>query len=351
MPITIENNNELVSRNIIRDMSDGVVYTGPTGKILVVNDAATKILEKSREELVGKNFATCFFGYEENDAFNDCIVNMISQKDISPNKKVTDFYTGKDFKKLYLTTSYTQDDAGNISGTILILDDITQTMQLQERLFRNQLGTIMMMAELVESRDGSTGGHIRRTAEYVKIIAQQLLDDHKYPEVVTPEFIRDISTAAPLHDVGKINVPDTILNKPGRLTDEEFAIMKSHAATGRKILSDAVDMTEHSAYLDHAIDMAGDHHEWWNGRGYPRGIQGDQIPVSARIMAIADVFDALVSKRVYKPGMPLEKAYSIIHEETGSHFDPICVEAFFKAKEKIESAMNRLNDTPTPEQG
>ena len=347
MSITVENNTELVSRNIIRDMSDGVVYTGPTGKILVVNDAATRILERSREELVGKNFATCFFGYEENDGFNDCIVNMISQKDIAPRKKVTDFYTGKEFKKLYLTTSYTQDDAGNISGTILILDDITQTMKLQERLFRNQLGTIMMMAELVESRDGSTGGHIRRTAEYVKIIAQQLLDDHKYPEVVTPEFIRDISTAAPLHDVGKINVPDTILNKPGRLTDEEFVIMRSHAETGRKILSDAVDMTEHSAYLDHAIDMAGDHHEWWNGRGYPRGIQGDQIPVSARIMAIADVFDALVSKRIYKPGMPLEKAYAIIREETGTHFDPVCTDAFFKAQSKIESAMNRLNDDVT----
>ena len=123
--------------------------------------------------------------------------------------------------------------------------------------------------------------------------------------------------------------------------------LKSHAETGRKILSDAVDMTEHSAYLDHAIDMAGDHHEWWNGRGYPNGIQGDQIPVSARIMAIADVFDALVSKRVYKPGMPLEKAYSIIREESGTHFDPICVEAFFKAQNKIESAMNRLNDDAT----
>ena len=344
MPITVENNTELVSRNIIRDMSDGVVYTGPNGVILVVNDAATKILEKTQEELVGKNFATCFFGFEENDEFNDCIVNMISQKKGTPSKKATNFYTGKEFKKLYLTTSYTQDDAGNISGTILILDDITQTMQLQERLFRNQLGTIMMMAELVESRDGSTGGHIRRTAEYVKIVAQQLLDDHLYPETVTQEFIRDISTAAPLHDVGKINVPDTILNKPGRLTDEEFVIMKSHAETGRKILSDAVDMTEHSAYLDHAIEMAGDHHEWWNGRGYPRGIQGEQIPVSARIMAIADVFDALVSKRVYKPGMPLEKAYSIIREEAGTHFDPVCVEAFFKAQAKIEEAMNRLND-------
>ena len=97
------------------------------------------------------------------------------------------------------------------------------------------------------------------------------------------------------------------------------------------------------------MDMAGAHHEWWNGRGYPDGIKGEEIPLSARIMAIADVFDALVSKRVYKPGMPLEKAYAIIQEETGTHFDPTCTEAFFKAKDKIESAMNRLNDDiPTP---
>ena len=146
-------------------------------------------------------------------------------------------------------------------------------------------------------------------------------------------------TAAPLHDVGKISVSDTILNKPGRLTDEEFAIMKSHAAVGRNLLKDAVEATEHSSFLDTAIDMAGAHHEWRNGRGYPDGISGEAIPLSARIMAIADVFDALVSKRVYKPGMPLEKAYSIIREETGTHFDPVCVEAFFKAQDKIENVL------------
>ena len=134
-------------------------------------------------------------------------------------------------------------------------------------------------------------------------------------------------------------MPDHILNKPGRLTDEEFAIMKGHAATGRKILMDAVDMTEHSTYLEYAIEMAGAHHEWWNGRGYPDGLKGEEIPLCARIMAIADVFDALVSKRVYKPGMPLEKAYSIIREESGTHFDPVCVEAFFKAQDKIEKVL------------
>ena len=341
--MSIETNNELISRNIIRDMSDGVVIIGLDGVISHINSSAERILEKNASELVGKKFARCFFEYEENDRFNQCVLNTIYEKSACSNKVITDFYTGQKTKKLYLTTSYTQDDEGNRIGIILILDDITQTMQLQDRLFKNQLGTIMMMAELVESRDGNTGGHIKRTAEYVKIITRQLLEDGKYPETITPNFVRDTATAAPLHDVGKISVPDHILNKPGKLTDEEFAIMKGHAATGRKILMDAVDMTEHSTYLDYAIEMAGAHHEWWTGRGYPDGLKGEEIPLCARIMAIADVFDALVSKRVYKPGMPLEKAYSIIREETGTHFDPVCVEAFFKAQEKIEKVLKSHN--------
>ena len=338
----------LFSRNIIRDMSDGVLIIGMDGIIVHVNSSAATILEKDTEELVGKKFAACFFEYEENDEFNQCVLNAIYEDAIS-HKTVTSYFTGKVTKKLYLTTSYTRDDNGNKAGVILILDDITKTIELQERLIKNQVGTIMMMAELVESRDLNTGGHIRRTAEYVRIISQQLLDDKKFPDIINQDFLNNISTAAPLHDIGKISVSDAILNKPGRLTDEEFAIMKSHAPIGRKLLKDAVTATEHSSFLDFAMDMAGAHHEWWNGRGYPDGIKGEEIPLSARIMAIADVFDALVSKRVYKPGMPLEKAYAIIQEETGTHFDPTCTEAFFKAKDKIESAMNRLNDDiPTP---
>lgn len=337
-------NNDVISRNIIRDMGNGVLVIDKANRIIsFVNDSATKILDKTKEEMIGQKFAACFFEYEENDAFNDCVNKAIYESDVS-HKMTTPYYTGKETKTLYVTSSYTKDDNGKPVGVVLILDDITEKAQLQERLIKNQLGTIMMMAELVESRDGNTGGHIRRTAEYVKIIAQQLYDDLKFPEIINSKFLNDIVTAAPLHDVGKISVSDAILNKPGRLTDEEFAIMKSHAAVGRKLLKDAVNATEHSSFLDTAIDMAGAHHEWWNGKGYPDGIAGEIIPLSARIMAIADVFDALVSKRVYKPGMPLEKAYAIIREETGTHFDPVCVEAFFKAQEKIERVLKSHAD-------
>lgn len=136
--------------------------------------------------------------------------------------------------------------------------------------------------------------------------------------------------AAPLHDIGKIHIPDAVLNKPGRLSDEEFAIMKAHTTAGEELLKHAREELGESGYLNTAIEMAAYHHEWWNGRGYPYGISGEEIPLCARIMAVADVFDALASKRCYKGAMPLEKAYAIIREESGTHFDPAVAEAFLR---------------------
>ena len=345
MATGMETSNDVISRNIIRDMGNGVLVIDKANRIIsFVNDSAAKILDKSKEDMIGQKFAACFFEYEENDAFNDCV-----NKAIYDNRQTGKVTTGKLCYPSTKEPSAAQTAAKArfakvVAAVRTILSDATEKAKLEQRLMKNQVGTIMMMAELVESRDGNTGGHIKRTAEYVKIIAQQLFDDKKFPEEIDDKFLNDITTAAPLHDVGKISVSDAILNKPGRLTDEEFAIMKSHAAVGRKLLKDAVEATEHSSFLDTAIDMAGAHHEWWNGRGYPDGISGDKIPLSARIMAIADVFDALVSKRVYKPGMPLEKAYAIIREETGTHFDPVCVEAFFKAQDKIENVLKSHAD-------
>ena len=143
--------------------------------------------------------------------------------------------------------------------------------------------------------------------------------------------------AAPLHDIGKIHIPDAVLNKPGRLTEEEFAVMKTHTTAGQELLLRAKAELGESGYLNTAVEMAAYHHEWWNGKGYPYGLNGDEIPLCARIMAVADVFDALTQKRCYKSAMPAEKAYAIIREESGAHFDPKVVEAFFAAdKSTIE---------------
>ena len=329
--MSTETNNELISRNIIRDMSDGVVIIGLDGVISHVNSSAERILEKSANELVGKKFARCFFEFEENDSFNQCVLNTIYEKSVSSNKVITDFYTGKAVKKLYLTTSYTQDDDGNRIGIILILDDITQTIQLQDRLFKNQLGTIMMMAELVESRDGNTGGHIKRTAEYVRIITHQLLEDSKYPETITPDYERDTATAAPLHDVGKIMIDENILHKPGRFTDEEYKIMQQHVVYGGKLLE---GVPGNIMQLGAIIALY--HHERWDGNGYANGLKGNEIPREAQITSVADVFDALVSKRCYKGAWTIDEAYNEIVSQSGKQFSLEAVEAFKKRFEDFK---------------
>ena len=206
-----------------------------------------------------------------------------------------------------------------------------------EQITKMQSGMITFMAEVVENRDDNTGGHIRRTAKYVEGIANQLKKQGVYSDVLTDRYMRDMVVAAPLHDIGKIHIPDAVLNKPGRLTDEEFEIMKTHTTAGKELLAHAKTELGESEYLNMAVEMAAYHHEWWNGKGYPYGIGGEEIPLCARIMAVADVFDALTSKRCYKDAMPLEKAYAIIREESGTHFDPAVVEAFFAVAEDIES--------------
>ena len=205
----------------------------------------------------------------------------------------------------------------------------------QQKVLGMQTGMITFMADLVENRDDNTGGHIKRTARYVESITKELKRRGAYQDILTDEYIRELVIAAPLHDIGKIHVPDDVLNKPGRLTDEEFNIMKAHTTAGQDLLLHAKKELGEYGYLTMALEMAAYHHEWWNGKGYPYGFSGEEIPLCARIMAVADVFDALISKRVYKDPMPLEKAYAIIREESGTHFEPQIVDAFFAVADEM----------------
>lgn len=214
-----------------------------------------------------------------------------------------------------------------ITIIVLIMQGNKRTYY-HKRVSRMQFNIITMMADIVENRDGNTGGHIKRTAKYVEIIARELTRRKVFPDILTEKYVEDMIIAAPLHDIGKIHISDLILNKPGRLTDEEFAIMKTHTTAGGELLTHAIEELGESSYLKMALEMALYHHEWWNGKGYPHGISGDEIPLCARIMAVADVFDALTAKRCYKSAMPLEKALGIIREEIDTHFDPVVAEAF-----------------------
>lgn len=225
------------------------------------------------------------------------------------------------------------------------LEFIAQMNQQNERITKMQEEIIVNFAEMVEARDISTGNHVKKTAEYVEAIAKELQKEGKFTDILTDSYIKVLKRSAPLHDIGKIAISDLILNKPGRFTDEEFKIMQSHAAEGKKILTkietNASDMDE--GYLKESIEMAHYHHEKWDGTGYPTKIKGEEIPLSARIMAVADVFDALVAERVYKKSFPYEKAMSIIMEGSGKAFDPDIVEAFSHISQRLYDERTKLN--------
>lgn len=204
-----------------------------------------------------------------------------------------------------------------------------------EQIAYMQNGLIYVMADLVESRDKCTGDHVRKTASYVKLIMELLKENHIYEDQITDEFIWDVSNSAPLHDIGKINVPDAILNKTSRLDDDEYAKMKKHTEAGEKIIEGAMKLTGDAAYLKEAMNLATYHHEKWDGTGYPRGLKGEEIPLSARIMAISDVFDALMSTRSYKKPFTFEQAMKIIEEGKGTQFDPVIVQVFLDHADRV----------------
>ena len=194
---------------------------------------------------------------------------------------------------------------------------------------------VMSMATMVESRDNSTGGHIRRTSELVRLLVEEIRKDNVFD--LSEDFCRDLVKAAPMHDLGKIAVDDAVLRKPGRFTPEEFEKMKAHAAEGARIVHEILKVTDDHEFHVIAENVAHYHHERWDGSGYPDGLKGEEIPLEARIMAIADVYDALVSKRVYKERMSFEQADSIIMEGMGKHFDKRLEPYYIAARPAFEA--------------
>ncbi|WP_214509263.1 response regulator [Pseudomonas brassicacearum] len=206
--------------------------------------------------------------------------------------------------------------------------------------------TIQAMASLAETRDNETGNHIRRTQHYVKVLAERLRDHPRFRHFLNDETIRLLFKSAPLHDIGKIGIPDHILLKPGRFTPEEFEIMKTHTTLGRDAIQRAEDQLGVAVdFLSLAKEIAYSHQEKWDGSGYPQALAGDDIPISARLMAVADVYDALISRRVYKLGMPHEEAVEIIRQGRGSHFDPDICDAFLAHVEQFQAIAERFADS------
>lgn len=205
--------------------------------------------------------------------------------------------------------------------------------------------TILAMGSLAEMRDNETGNHIRRTQHYVKALAERLAEKGLFSDILVPHNINLFFKSAPLHDIGKIGIPDKILLKAGGLTAEEFEIMKEHTTIGRDALMSAESLLDvECSFLRFAREIAYSHHEWYNGKGYPQGLSGEEIPLSARLMAIADVYDAARCKRVYKPS----KAHSIAVEEMiserGTHFDPVILDTFLEIEMKFEEISQKFAD-------
>lgn len=209
------------------------------------------------------------------------------------------------------------------------VDEKTQVLQ------RMQEEIILGFANIIESRDHVTGGHVKRTSGYVNILVNNLKKRNLFPQLQDPSYARHVCLAAPLHDIGKISIPDALLSKTGKFTPEEYDLMKQHSKMGSAILDSTLSALEDKEYYELARQMAEYHHERWDGCGYPNGLKGNEIPVCARIMTVADVFDALTSKRPYKEEFPMDQAFQIMLEGRGSQFDPEIIDVLLAEKEEI----------------
>lgn len=246
-------------------------------------------------------------------------------------------------------------DSGRQQASILWLKDVTNERSYSKKLERDvsvqtnrildmQNQVIISFAKLVENRDMVTGRHLERTSSYVLVIGMTLLKSRQYGDSISYQWVETLSKVAPLHDIGKVSIPDGILNKPSHLTPDEFDLMKKHTVYGAQILETTFKNCVDDEYYRMAMEVARSHHERWDGKGYPDGLRGEEIPLGARVMAVADVFDALVTCRPYKPPFEFEQAFQMIQRESGSHFDPVVVQAFLDTKDTVMKISEELKD-------
>jgi len=231
----------------------------------------------------------------------------------------------------------------------VLLNRIAHHLHIDERIREQtahlehlQNGILSVVADMVENRDKVTGWHVERTSEYVRILIEAMLERNVYAEEIRSWDINKVVSSARLHDVGKITISDLILNKPGKLTPEEYNEIKKHAIEGERIINLIVARTGEEAFLQHAKLLASSHHERWDGAGYPYGLKETNIPLQGRIMAIADVYDALISERPYKKAFSHEQAVEIIASDSGKQFDPKIVEVFLEVKDKFKEVLVNL---------
>jgi len=244
----------------------------------------------------------------------------------------------------YITKPFKEKILQKRIETHLLLAEHTHNLELlveakTEKIVQLQDAILSTVAEMVEFRDNETGGHIDRTQDYLRLLVEKMTERGIYKEAVAVWDLNLLIQSAQLHDVGKICIPDNILNKPGKLTDEEFNIMKNHTIRGKEVIMRIEKKVDESEFLHQAELMAYTHHERWDGKGYPQGLKGEEIPLHGRLMAIADVYDALISQRPYKKAFTHDEAVKIISDGKGTQFDPLLTELFVD----IESELREIS--------
>jgi len=240
----------------------------------------------------------------------------------------------------FITKPFSAPVLHNRIKTHLDIDMIIRERTSQ--LHRLQNSIVSVLANIVESRDKGTGGHIERTSAYIKILLNEMIRYDVYTDEIRSWDIEKIISSARMHDLGKISITDILINKPSKLTHDEYEIMKTHAIEGERIIDEIIAQTGEGDFLRNARLFAGCHHERWDGKGYPHGLKGDEIPLQGRIMAIVDVYDALVSERPYKKAFSDEEAVKIIMENAGTHYDPNIADVFYKSKDHFKAVKQEI---------
>ncbi len=336
-------------RMIFENAKDEIVFVSNEGLVIDVNDRVEDIFGWKREECIGKSFieitALRADALQENVKLID---DLIEGK---PGSIVEAEAFQKDGERIFIDLSASLIKKEEVlKGIVMIIRDVTERKQMQadlleshENIHRARAAAIMGLAKLAEYRDEDTGKHLERIREYVKIIAETLKQHPKYRGYITEDYIDNIYNSSILHDVGKVSIPDSILLKPGELTNEEFEIIKTHTTVGGDALMAADIETEERSFLTLGREIAYCHHEQWNGKGYPKGLKGEEIPLSARIVSLADVYDALTSERPYKKAYSHEKSKEVIISGKGTRFDPDIVDIFTA----MEKTFKLIRDTMT----
>ena len=327
---------------VFRDAADPILIEDLNGHVIDLNRAAEESYGWAREELLGRPIKV-IVPPERHGQADELLALCKAGRKVRDIEGLRWSREGRIIPVL-LTLSLLKDQDGRPTAIATIAKDISALKKAEKKIRTIQDVTMESMGTLAEYRDPETGGHINRTREYVRLLANRLKTHPRFREVLDDATIESLYKSAPLHDIGKVGVADEILLKPGRLTDAEFEQMKKHTVYGHETIALQEGKLGFDSFLRHADEIAATHHEKWDGSGYPNGLKGENIPVSARLMAIADVYDALISKRVYKPPFPHEKAVRIIREGRGTHFDPDMVDAFLEIADDFRRIALRFAD-------